>query len=257
MHAKTEVETPADNAPEATRATPFKPHSLLIDRALPLCALLAVLWVVVAVEWLWTLRIAVPNPLYATAIAALMTLYVAGRIHADWSGLQRQQVRAETGRELGEFLDRLRGLGYRVFHELPADGGNIDHVIVSTHGLFCIDQQARRKPADGDARIRFDGAAVSLNGGPFDSSVINVARTRARQLQRLVKEHSGLDLPVQAVLIFPGWSVDSIEAQNHADVWVITSKALPMWIRNVPERVAMQDVRRAASQLAAYLLQYD
>ncbi len=256
MHAKTQSASTTDKPAKAAVGKPIRSLALLLEHVLPLCTLLSVLWIVVAVEWLWTLRIAVPNPLYATAIAALMTVYVFARMRTDWLALQRYQLRTETAQELSGFLDRLRGLGFRVVHDIPGDSGNIDHAVLSTHGVFCILCRTRAKPADGDARIRYDGAAVSLNGGPYDSSVINEARIRARQLQRIVKECSGLELPVQPVLMFPGWNISAVETQNHADVWVITSKVLPMWIRNVPERIGMKDVKQAAKELSTYVGQY-
>lgn len=256
MHVKTQSTSSTDKRSNGDAGKPIRPLALLLEHVLPLCALLSVLWIVVAVEWLWTLRIASPNPFYATAVATLMTIYVMGRARAEWLELQRYQSGTETAQNISRFLDRLRGLGYRINHDVPADSGNIDHVVFSTHGVFCIERRIRAKPAEGDARIRYDGAAVSLNGGPYDSSAINQARIRARQLQRIIKESSGLDLPVQPILMFPGWSVDTAETQNHADVWVITSKVLPMWIRNVPECVGMKDVKHAARQLSSYAGQY-
>jgi hypothetical protein len=97
---------------------------------------------------------------------------------------------------------------------------------------------------------------VSLNGGPVDPSPIIHAKAQGRQLKRLLKEHTARDYPVRPVVLFPGWDLESQDLNSAADVWVLTPKALPMWIGNEEERVLMKDVKHAAAQLATIVRRY-
>ncbi|MEQ8206590.1 MAG: nuclease-related domain-containing protein [Woeseia sp.] len=259
MHAKTQEQAKPQAPGIELKPQPKQVSHLgtLFEKVAPLYTLLLVLWVVALVEWLWAWKVAIPNPVYVTLLAGAMSAYVVARTWSDWTYLAALRNQLNERSSVREFLEGLRGLGYRVFHNLPGDSGDIDHVIISTHGVFNIQVMARRKAVDGDNRIRYDGAAVSLNGGPYDSSVIEFAVSRSRQLQRLLREHTGAELPVKAVLLFPGWAVESAEIQSEADVWVLSPKALPMWIKNTPERIGGREVRQAATELAAYVANYD
>ena len=37
------------------------------------------------------------------------------------------------------FLQRLRADGAQIFHDVPADGFNLDHVVVADKGIFVIE----------------------------------------------------------------------------------------------------------------------
>jgi hypothetical protein len=54
-------------------------------------------------------------------------------------------------REVAEYLDNLTRRGNYVFHDIPANGFNIDHIVVSTHGIFTLETKAYSKPEHGDA----------------------------------------------------------------------------------------------------------
>ncbi len=257
MHAKTQVQAKPQVPGIEVKPKQVSHLGILFEKVAPLYTLLLVLWAVALIEWLWAWKIAIPDPIYVTLLAAAMTVYVAVRTWSDWNHLIALRNRLNEQSTVREFLDDLRGLGYRVLHNIPADSGNIDHVIFSTHGVFGIQVVDRRKTADSDNRIRYDGAAVSLNGGPYDSSVIDFANARSKQLQRLIRECTGAELPVKAVLLFPGWTVESAESQNQASVWVLSPKALPMWIKNTPESMGGREVRHTATELSAYLANYE
>lgn len=220
------------------------------DRLLPVWTLLLVLWVVCGVEWLWSLGPREVNPVYTTVIAALMSVYAVGR---TWPELRKLRYGAWREATVGEELEKLRRLGYRVRHRVPLDGADLHHVVVSTHGVFAIEVARRSRPPRLERRIHYDGSAVSVNGGPPDDSVVLRPLAQARQLRRLLKERTDTVFPVRAVLLYPGWDVESLNARERADAWVLSPRALPMWIRHEPESVSPKDVRAAAAALDGWL----
>jgi hypothetical protein len=51
---------------------------------------------------------------------------------------------------VGQELDLLMMNGWQVFHDLPADGFNIDHVVVGSGGVFAVETKGRSKSLSGD-----------------------------------------------------------------------------------------------------------
>jgi hypothetical protein len=140
-----------------------------------------------------------------------------------------------------------------VFHDVPGEGGNIDHVIISTRGIYTIETKTRSKPAKGECKVLYDGDTVSVNRGPADPGPIIQAKAQAAQLKRLLREITGRRLPVRPVVVFPGWYVEPTEHARSSDVWVLSPKAVYKWIEREPETVSADAVRHATSQLAAHV----
>jgi len=47
---------------------------------------------------------------------------------------------------VGQELNQLMSEGYRIYHDFPADGFNVDHVVIGPTGVFAVETKARRKP---------------------------------------------------------------------------------------------------------------
>jgi hypothetical protein len=229
---------------------------LLFDKLLPVGTIIFVLWFVAALEWAWLSSGLRPDPLFLTVFAALITLYGIARA---WPLIRRLRYLAlgyRGERVVGEFLDRLRILGYRVFHDVPGEGGNIDHVIISTRGIYTIETKTRSKPAKGPCKILFDGRTVSMNGGPADSAPIIQAQAQAAQLKRLLRELTDRRFTVRPLVVYPGWFVEHRDGARDSDVWVLSPKGLYKWIEREGKTIPAGAVRDAARKLAAHIRKY-
>lgn len=230
---------------------------IVFGSLVPACCLLLVLWVIAFVEWQWLSGGMRPNPIYSTGLAGLITVYVVLRVLPDIRRLQHPTLDDDVIRATRDYLDRLRGLGFRVFHDVPGDSENIDHVIISTHGVYTVETKMRGRHSRGQGRVSYDGRALSVDGGPADETPIMQATARAAQFRRILKEQTGADLQVRAVVLFPGWSIESRDAHSRHEVWVLPPKALPMRIRHAPETIHGREVKQVANRLAAYLREYE
>jgi len=54
---------------------------------------------------------------------------------------------------VGQELNQLMRQGAVVFHDLPADGFNIDHVLISALGVFAIETKEYTKPKPGGTKL--------------------------------------------------------------------------------------------------------
>jgi hypothetical protein len=64
---------------------------------------------------------------------------------------------------VGQFLERLRDDGARVFHDVPGEGFNLDHVVISPHGLCAIETKTYSKPWP-EAKITVEGESLKIAG---------------------------------------------------------------------------------------------
>ncbi len=94
-------------------------------------------------------------------LAGLPTLFWAVKI---WRLLkQRRSLYLGLDCELavGQELNHLMLEGCRVYHDFPADKFNIDHVVVSSKGVFAVETKGRAKP---DKKMGSAGATVVYDG---------------------------------------------------------------------------------------------
>ena len=124
----------------------------------------------------------------------------------------------------GQEIDQLMRAGARVFHDLPGENFNVDHVIVAPAGVFCIETETRAKPHQGrsveDATAVYDGHSIRFPGVVHDRSVRH-ARERARWLSHWIKKATGLLVPVQPAVALPRWVIDR---QGSGDVTVMNPR---------------------------------
>jgi hypothetical protein len=115
-------------------------------------------------------------------------------------------------RVVGEELNQLLASGFRVFHDVPFDGFNIDHVLVGTPGVYAVETKTRRKPADVQgpekARVTFDGETLTYPKGYVDRRALEQARRNTRTLEEWLTKACGERLVANAILTLPGWWVE-------------------------------------------------
>jgi len=83
-------------------------------------------------------------------------------------------------RFVGEELNRLVAKRFEVYHDVPFDRFNIDHVLVGPPGVFSVETKTRRKPigeaGNKEYRVEFDGACLRWPAGKDTSSLDQAAR---------------------------------------------------------------------------------
>jgi len=78
-------------------------------------------------------------------------------------------------RYVGEALTPLVAQGFEIYHDVPFEGFNIDHVPVGPPGIFAVETKTRRKP--GEQIVAFEvtftnGKILALNEAPVDWRVV-------------------------------------------------------------------------------------
>ena len=121
-------------------------------------------------------------------------------------------------------LNQLMREGAHVFHDVPADGFNIDHVIVWPKGVYAVETKARMKPkrdrGKEDAKVLFDGKQLNFPGWSETAPLEQAAR-QAKWLAQELTSAVGDSVSVKPVLALPGWFVD---LKGKSDVAIINGK---------------------------------
>ena len=114
-------------------------------------------------------------------------------------------------------LNQLMLDGYHVFHSVPGDDFDIDHVIVGQTGVFSVETKARAKPKTAnriqDATVAYDGRALYFPKGD-DWKTIDLAKNQASWLSTWIQQSVGEPVAVRAVVVLPGWHVKRISADG-------------------------------------------
>jgi hypothetical protein len=121
----------------------------------------------------------------------------------------RQGLEAEIA--VAQFLTPLIADGAFVFHDLPADKFNIDHIVVGRSAVFAVETKSRKKPAEqgkDSARVIFDGKQLRFPEH-VEVKPVEQARFQAQWLEQFLSSGVGEAVRVVPVLALPGWFVEN------------------------------------------------
>jgi hypothetical protein len=139
---------------------------------------------------------------------------------------ERQKYREARDGELAtaQLLEPVLAGGGRIFHDVQAEGFNIDHVVVAPGGVFAVETKHRLKPTNAvrneAGKVRFDGRALHFPGWVETRPVIQ-ARDQAAWLSTKLSRATGVPVTTRPVLALPGWYVDRT---GRSDVMVVNPK---------------------------------
>ncbi|HBG62157.1 MAG: hypothetical protein A2Y03_00525 [Omnitrophica WOR_2 bacterium GWF2_38_59] len=201
-------------------------------------------------EWLQYFNIKLELMTFVAVPAILFCMYKLKEISKEARAIK---LGRDGERDVGQYLENLRESGYRVFHDIIGDNFNLDHVIISTKGLYVIETKTYRKPLKGDSRITFDGKKLIIPGCKEQSGPIVQVNAAASWLKNRIQESTGKSFSVKPVILFPGWYVESTEKAKQSNVWVLSPKAFPTYIDNQPEVMTKEDMMLVVFHISRYI----
>ena len=157
---------------------------------------------------------------------------------------------------VGQYFEHLRESGAQVFHDIPGDGFNLDHVVIHNNGIYVIETKTFSKPEKGEAKIAFNGEAIFLHGKIENNKPIIQVKAAATWLSNLLSERTGRKFTVKPVVVFPGWFIEETDKAKAKDVWVLNPKGLPAYISKRNSQLKDDEVKIAAFGLSRYIRTY-
>lgn len=226
---------------------------LIADQLLPAVLTAVFVLLLAAYEWWRWLTSAPPQPVAVTLIACTFVVYAAYRFVSVHPQLRSLRLGREGERTVGQFLEELRGQGFHVFHDIPGDGFNIDHVVVAPQGIFAVETKTFSKQVKGEAKVVQDGDRILVNGFEPDRNPVVQARAIRDWLSGLLFDTTGRRYPVKGVVVLPGWWVEPPADNERTDIWVLNPKALPAFIAHEPVVLKEEDMALVSHRLTNHV----
>lgn len=158
-------------------------------------------------------------------------------------------------RLVGEQLNQLWAQGFHVFHDVPFDGYNVDHVVVGAAGVFAIETKTVRKPrAKATVQpahyVRYDGTSLTWPSGRTNRLGLEQVARNARSLSVWLTQATGEAVACRSILTLPGWFIERT-SKSPPEVPVIAAKALARYLASIRSTtLPLAQVRRISYQLS-------
>ena len=190
------------------------------------------------------------SPIVFFLFSAVSSVYYGVKLYKLIRTRANYQLGYEGERFVGEELSRLIVLGFEIYHDVPFDGFNIDHVLVGPRGVFIVETKTRRKPVDetGEKKFRvgFDGKYLHWPWGA-DNYGIEQAKNNAKTLSGWLGSAAGENVWATPILTLPGWMVDRKVPSD--GLFVLNPKEIYGVCSAQPEKLTEPQIRRICHQL--------
>ena len=137
-------------------------------------------------------------------------------------------------------LSALSPEGYRVYHDVPAEGFTIDHVLVGKKGVFALETITRPKPARAGgverATLAYNGHVLFFPRATDDHTVAR-AEKQAEWLSEWLGRATGEKVAVRAVVAAPGWF---IKRTTPAGIPVVNPKQIASLFEHITAEAAQR-----------------
>ena len=187
--------------------------------------------------------------IYGVFVAGLIAWMIRKLLKA---GERIDNLRAGFDAELavGQELDQLMRAGAAVFHDFPAEGFNIDHVVIAREGVFAVETKGYTKligdKGKVNAKVIFDGHILKFPTWTT-SEPLEQAERQAKWLSKWATAAVGGTVVATPVLALPGWFV---ERTGRSLVRVYSGRALGSLLKTPSKQpLSDEDVQRISHQV--------
>lgn len=210
--------------------------------------------VIVSIHLAQSYLLGSPETVFRTVVMVIagagMFVFSCNRLLKRFRQVDLLRLGLDAEMAVGQELDQLMRKGAAVFHDFPAENFNIDHVVISTQGVFAIETKGYAKPKReqgvADAQVTFDGQRLRFPTWTTEKP-LEQARRQAKWLGKWLSSAIGSPVAVTPVLALPGWYV---ERKGRGDVWIFSGKELPKLLsQRSAQPLSEQDVQRVAHQV--------
>lgn len=125
--------------------------------------------------------------------------------------------------------------------------------MICKSGLYVIETKTYSKPDKGEARVLFNGEALSFNGKKGANKPLIQVKAASRWLKELVEESTGQKVMVKPMIVFPGWYIETTYEAKASDVWVLNPKSLPSFVANSKDQLSNEQVKLVALILSRFI----
>ena len=160
-----------------------------------------------------------------------------------------------------DFRDDLTGTAIRIYHDIPGDQFNLDHVIICEKGIYVLETKTLSVPVKGSEKLLYKGgehlyyedSGKVVMGNPIgqvNAGVQWLKELLCRQYQFEDKDYP--DPPVRGVLVLADRYVINQNIGNY-DIWVLNQLAFAKFISNEANRLKATTIKSCGDLLDGYI----
>ena len=144
------------------------------------------------------------------AFVIVVLLWIGFKLYQLMTERNHCRLGFEAEMAVGQELNQLMFNQFRVYHDVPAEDFNIDHVAVGSTGVYAIETKGRTKALTKkgkvDATVAYDGQKLEFPSW-YETAPLLQAQRQADWLGKWLTSAVGAPVHAQAVLALPGWYV--------------------------------------------------
>ena len=188
------------------------------------------------------------------------TIKVLSRIKAMKQGRDGEKF---IGQYLdNEFRDELTGNPIRVFHDIPGDNFNLDHVIICEKGIYILETKTLSVPIKGSEELLYRGGNdlyYKSNENKVPGNPIGQIMGNVKWFKNLLNEQydqRGIPcpyLPIKGVLILPNRFIFNENIHLH-DIWVLNHKALAKFVGKENNQLKSEIIKSSGDIIDNYIV---
>lgn len=176
-------------------------------------------------------------------------LWIGFRIYRLMTERSNLRLGLDAEIAVGQELNQLMCNGFRVYHDLPAEHFNIDHVTVGPTGVYAVETKGRTKALKHkgkvDATVAYDGKKLEFPSW-YETEPLLQTQRQAEWLGKWLTAAVGTSVYAQAVLALPGWYV---VRKADRPIKVISGKEAYFLARPNGIKLSDEMIQRIAHQL--------
>lgn len=206
----------------------------------------------IIMEWYRWYMQSLPSPIIMTIVALPFIIYAIYKLIKEKKKIELLKQGRDGEKAVGQYLESFREQGMKVHHDIVGEGFNIDHILISTKGVYLIETKTYSKPLKGKTEIEFDGLDFYYNGVKYEDNIQIQVAAGSTWLRDIIEELTVKKVDVKPVVVFPGWFVKMTNKHN-SNIWALNPKNLKKFISSQKEIIPKEDVQLISNHIARYI----
>lgn len=220
----------------------------------------------VACMYIWMiyldfLKVDLFTAVFITVLMIVLSLRAFFKIKKLCKQIRNHRKGLDGERYVGAIIEKTSSKNTFVFHDIICKKNNqgkvkefnIDHVIISTKGVFAIDAKnwTLQDRDYNQADFIYDNGELVDSSGVLQEELMQKIDSQAKYLEDKIYEWIGKHYPVFRVGIMIGAFVKNVQG-DFKKFWIINDSAFLSFFEKEPEKIPLNDVLRISDSLRRF-----
>ena len=204
--------------------------------------------------YLGFMKVGFISALFMTFLLAVFSIRAFFKIREIHRQIENHQKGLDGERYVGLKLERLSSDNTFIFHDINCEKFNIDHIIISTKGIFTIDVKNWTLPDReyNQADYIFKNNELIDSTGELQKDLMYKIESQGNWFEGKIFEWIGKRYPVCRVGIMIGAYVNNV-SKDFSKYWIVNDSAFVGLFDKERDKISIQDVLRIKDSLHRFV----